>query len=91
MGRSRDAIAPLERAARIREAKENVLAKLADVHWALARALGNEGGDVARAQTLATRAQREYLQAPSTPATRRELAEIDRFLAARAATARSAG
>ena len=91
MGRSRDAVAPLERAVRIREAKENVLAKLADVHWALARALGNEGGDVARAQTLATRAQREYLQAPSTPATRRELAEIDRFLAARAATARSAG
>ena len=84
VGRFQEAIAPLERAVRIREAKENVLAKLADVHWALARALGGGGGDDdARVQALAMRAQREYLQAPSTPATRRELADIDRFLAAR--------
>jgi eukaryotic-like serine/threonine-protein kinase len=89
-----DAVAPLERAVRIREAKENAPAKLADVHWALARALAGAGGDAARAVGLAGRAQREYLQAPSTPATRRELAEIDRFLAEAArggiATARSA-
>jgi serine/threonine-protein kinase len=92
VGRHRDAVEPLERAVRIREAKENVPAKLADVHWALARALGSDGDDAARALGLAVRAQREYLQAPSTPATRRELAEIDRFVAARAgvATARSA-
>jgi tetratricopeptide (TPR) repeat protein len=81
VGRHREAVALLERAMRIREAKENAPAKLADVHWALARALGGEGGDGARSTELAVRAQREYLQAPSTPATRRELAEIDRFLA----------
>ncbi len=84
LGRFQEAIAPLERAVRIREAKENVLSKLADVHWALARALGGAGGDATRALALAVRAQREYLQAPSTPATRRELADIDRFVAARA-------
>jgi tetratricopeptide (TPR) repeat protein len=83
LGRFQEAIAPLERAVRIRESKENVLSKLADVHWALARALGGGGGDEARVLALAVRAQGEYLKAPSTPATRRELADIDRFLAAR--------
>jgi tetratricopeptide (TPR) repeat protein len=82
LGRFRDAVAPLERAVRIREATEKVPAKLAEVHFALARALAGAGRDVPRAQALATRARSEYLQAPATPATQRELSEIERWLSA---------
>jgi tetratricopeptide (TPR) repeat protein len=83
VGHFRDAVAPLERAVRIREAKENVPAKLAEVHFALARALWGAGHDLPRALALALRARAEYLLAPATPATQRELAEIDRWLASR--------
>jgi eukaryotic-like serine/threonine-protein kinase len=81
-GRFREAVAPLERAARIREAKESVSAKLGDVHFALARALWGAEQDLPRALALASRAREEYRAAPPTPATHRELAEIDRWLAA---------
>jgi tetratricopeptide (TPR) repeat protein len=80
MGRFQEAVPPLERAVRIREAKENVPAKLAEVHFALGRALCGAGRAQERARTLATKARGEYLKAPVTPATERELAEIDRWL-----------
>jgi eukaryotic-like serine/threonine-protein kinase len=80
-GRFREAVVPLERAVRIREGKDTAPARVAEVHWALARALHGAGSDPPRAVALALRAQREYLEAPSTPTTRRELAQIDRFLA----------
>jgi serine/threonine protein kinase len=82
LGRFRDAVAPLERAVRIREASEKVPAKLAEVHFALARALAGAGRELPRARALAALARAEYLQAPATPATQRELAEIERWLAA---------
>lgn len=80
-GRFQDAVPPLERAVRIREAKEKVPAKLAEVHFALARALAGTGQELPRARALAALARAEYLQAPATPATQRELAEIERWLA----------
>jgi tetratricopeptide (TPR) repeat protein/predicted Ser/Thr protein kinase len=54
------AVEALERAAPIAEAEEGRRELAADVHLALARALGRAGGDVARARTLAERAAREY-------------------------------
>jgi eukaryotic-like serine/threonine-protein kinase len=86
MGRFAEAVPPLERAVRIREAKENVLTKLADAHFALGRALrgavtANRAADLGdRAHEQVARARAEYLRAPSTPATHRELEEIDRWL-----------
>jgi tetratricopeptide (TPR) repeat protein len=80
-GRFRDAVPPLARAVRIRDAREKVLAKLGEVHFALARALGGAGEDLAAARALALRARNEYREAPATPATARELEQIDRWLA----------
>jgi tetratricopeptide (TPR) repeat protein len=82
-GGFQEAVPLLERAVRIREAKENVPARLAEVHFALARALWGSGRDPARARELAARAQQEYRQAPTTPATMRELGAIERWLSAR--------
>jgi serine/threonine-protein kinase len=74
----------IERAVRIREALETSLAKLAEVHFAFARAWLGVGHDPARAYELAERARNEYRQAPATPATARELDEIDKWLCANA-------
>ena len=84
LGRFNEAVAPLERAVRTRDAAEKVPAKLGEVHFALARALSGAGMDLGRARALAARARSEYLAAPATPATQRELAAIDRWLAAQA-------
>jgi serine/threonine protein kinase/tetratricopeptide (TPR) repeat protein len=73
----------LERAARIREAKESLPVRRAEVRFALARALAESGQDRARALALAARARDEYRQAPPTPETRRELVAIERWLTAR--------
>jgi eukaryotic-like serine/threonine-protein kinase len=81
LGHFEEAVPHLERAAFIRESKEELGAKLAEAHFALARALWGAGQDDARALRLAERARAEYLEAPATPATARELAEIDRWLA----------
>jgi tetratricopeptide (TPR) repeat protein/predicted Ser/Thr protein kinase len=80
-GRFREAVPPLARAVRIRDAREKVLAKLGEVHFALARALGGAGEDLAAARALALRARNEYREAPATPATARELDQIERWLA----------
>jgi tetratricopeptide (TPR) repeat protein/predicted Ser/Thr protein kinase len=80
-GRFREAVPPLARAVRIRDAREKVLAKLGEVHFALARALGGAGEDLATARALALRARNEYREAPATPATARELDQLDRWLA----------
>ncbi len=80
MGRFQEAVAHLERAVRIREAKETAPAKLAEVHFALGRALWGARGDRVRARTLTETARTEYRRAPATPATQRELAEIDRWI-----------
>jgi eukaryotic-like serine/threonine-protein kinase len=79
-GRFADALAPLRRAVRIRETKESAPAKVAEVHFALARALWGADMDLSHALDLAARAQSEYLQAPATPATEREQAEIERWM-----------
>ena len=83
MNRFEQAIPLLARAVRIREAKETVLAKRAEVHFGLGRALWGAGHlhDRGRARELVANARTEYLKAPATPATERELVEIDRWLA----------
>ena len=69
-GRFDEALAALERAARIREAKENVPAKLAEVHFALARALWGAGDELPDARGAGrARARASTSQAPATPAT----------------------
>jgi tetratricopeptide (TPR) repeat protein len=78
-GQGREAVPPLARAVRIREAKEKVAARLGEVHFALAQALWVAERDPA-ARALAMRARDEYRDAPATPATARELAEIERWL-----------
>jgi tetratricopeptide (TPR) repeat protein len=75
-----DALPPLERAARIRDGKENAPAKRAEAHFALARALAGAGDTSGRTRALVIDARAEYLDSPPTPATARELAEIDRWL-----------
>ena len=78
--RFEEAVAPLERAVRIREIKESVPARRAEVYFALARALAGAGHGRDRARALANRACDEYRQAPPTPATARELAAINVWL-----------
>jgi tetratricopeptide (TPR) repeat protein len=74
----------LERAVAIRDAVEKRPLRLAEVHFPLARALDEGRGDRPRALALAHQARREYAQAPATPIVARDLAELDRWLAARA-------
>ena len=80
LGRFEEAMPPLERAARIRDAKESAPAKRAEAHFALARALAGAGRDPDRARALASAARDEYRASPATPATERHLTEIDRWL-----------
>jgi serine/threonine protein kinase len=85
MGRVAEALPILERATRIRDAAESLPHRRAEVRFALARALWEAGHERARAVALAERAREEYEGSPSTPATRRELAAIERWLEARVA------
>jgi len=76
-----EALPILERAVAIREAKESESSRLGEVHFALARALSASGQDLARARVLASRARTEYCSAVRSPATLRELAALDAWLA----------
>jgi tetratricopeptide (TPR) repeat protein len=71
------AVAPLERARRIREAHESDPLLLADTNFALARALWDAGQDRERALRLAEGAGKVYGQQPTFAA---RAAEIDRWL-----------
>ncbi|HXI60556.1 MAG TPA: serine/threonine-protein kinase [Polyangia bacterium] len=73
----------LERAVKNREAREAAApVRLGEVHFALARALGQATGGDDRARALAARARDEYRRGIPTPATARALAAIDVWLAA---------
>jgi tetratricopeptide (TPR) repeat protein len=74
------AIAPLERALRIREARESDRALIAETCFALARALRETGRDQARERTLAERARDIYARQPEH---RAELTEVERWMAQR--------
>jgi tetratricopeptide (TPR) repeat protein len=84
-GRPGEAIAPLERAVRIRERGDTHRDLLAESRFALARARWNAGGDRAAAQALAVAARDAYR---AMPAQAKNAAEIDAWLASRAPTAR---
>jgi tetratricopeptide (TPR) repeat protein len=84
LGRFREALPTLERAARIREVKENSPARVGEVHFALGRALWGSGQDRARALAMVERARAEFRESPATPAIQRELADIELWLASRA-------
>ncbi len=81
-GRLDEAARVLERATTIREALEKAPARLAEVHFALGRALHTRAGETARALELVRRARREYQESPATPALEMDLGELDRWLAA---------
>jgi len=83
MGQSGEAIPLLERATQIRESLDSTPARLADVHFALARALHDGAAEPDRAIALARRARGEYAQAPRTPVLEKDLGDLDRWLAAR--------
>jgi serine/threonine-protein kinase len=76
-GEPRGAVAPLERALRIREAVENDPTQLAETRFALAQALWDSGDDRARAVSVATTAKREYAAEHASS----ELGEVETWLA----------
>ncbi|HEY1434817.1 MAG TPA: tetratricopeptide repeat-containing protein kinase family protein, partial [Thermoanaerobaculia bacterium] len=84
-GRPERALPALERAAKIRDTLEHTPARLADVHFALGRALCESRGDRGRARRLVEQACREYAVATKTPVDARDLAEAEQWLAALAA------
>jgi serine/threonine protein kinase/tetratricopeptide (TPR) repeat protein len=88
LGRAREALPLLERAAAIRDAGDRVPLRLAEVHFPLARAL-YETGARKRGVALARQARGEYEQAARTPLAERDLAELDRWLASHHALART--
>jgi serine/threonine protein kinase/tetratricopeptide (TPR) repeat protein len=73
----RGAIVPLERALKIREEKENVVAKRAETQFALAQALWDSKRDRHRASLLLTSARAGYAESKQP----KKLAEIDNWLA----------
>jgi serine/threonine-protein kinase len=83
LGLYREALPSLERAARIREAKEASPVRKGEVHFALGRALWGSGQDRARALAMVEQARDEFRANPATPATQRELADIELWLASR--------
>jgi tetratricopeptide (TPR) repeat protein/tRNA A-37 threonylcarbamoyl transferase component Bud32 len=79
-GKAAQALPILERAATIRDEKENKSTCLGEVHFALACALSEGGGDLGRARELALRAREEYTREPPNPVTKWSLAQIDFWL-----------
>ena len=69
-----EARAPLERAARIRQASETDAALVAETNFALARALRGANVERARADRLATDAEKTYARIPSAAAKAEEIA-----------------
>jgi tetratricopeptide (TPR) repeat protein len=83
MKRTEEAVAALERAASIREAIKESPLRLAEVHFALGRAIYEGRGEHARGIELVRRACQEYTAAPHTPIVSKDLADAERWLAAR--------
>jgi tetratricopeptide (TPR) repeat protein len=77
------ALPVLERAREIREDSNAIALELGEVHLALGRALFDGGVDRERGMALVLRARQEYQQAPRTPFVDGDLAELNRWLAAR--------
>jgi eukaryotic-like serine/threonine-protein kinase len=75
-GRSRDALAPLERAYAIRETREPETSRFAETGFALARALWESRHDRSRARTLAERARDKYAKLSE----KNKLAEVNDWL-----------
>jgi serine/threonine protein kinase/tetratricopeptide (TPR) repeat protein len=83
-GRLEEAVLVLERATAMRDSVENNPARLAEVHFALARALHDGRGETARALGLARKAREEFARATVTPAVTQDITDLDRWLAAHA-------
>jgi serine/threonine protein kinase/tetratricopeptide (TPR) repeat protein len=83
-GRLEEAVLVLERATAMRESVENNPARLAEVHFALARALHDGRGERVRSVALARKAREEFASSPVTPAITQDLTDLDRWLAAHA-------
>jgi hypothetical protein len=81
LGEVERALTVLERANDTRSTKEPDPARRAEARFLLARALWEQGKDLARARTLAATARDENLQSADTPARKRALEEIDAWLA----------
>jgi tRNA A-37 threonylcarbamoyl transferase component Bud32/tetratricopeptide (TPR) repeat protein len=83
LGRCAEGVVVLERAVALREAVEKTPLRLAEVHFALARALDGAGAQRERSIALARRARSEYAQGTATPVVELDRAELERWLAAR--------
>ncbi|HET6146007.1 MAG TPA: serine/threonine-protein kinase [Polyangia bacterium] len=81
LGQFREALPVLERAVHIREAREVNAARIGEVHFTLGRALWGSGEDRTRGLAMVERARSEFRASPPTPATQRELADIELWLA----------
>ena len=81
-GDAASALAPLERAFKIREAHEVDPARRADTRFALARSLWETNRDRVRARALAEQAKEGY----ATSAAKPKVAEVDSWLRARGAS-----
>jgi tetratricopeptide (TPR) repeat protein len=93
-GNAERALPILERAAEIRDRDEKHPTLLGEVHFGLASALAETGGDLARARALALRARDEYLREESPSVKTEALRRIDLWLSIHASSptaARSAG
>jgi serine/threonine protein kinase len=75
-GKAASAIAPLERAFKIRESQEPEPSRRADTRFALARALWQSSKDRFRARTLAENALNDYTKAAAGP----KVAEVQSWL-----------
>ena len=80
----RGAAEPGARGAHPRGQGERAPAASGEVHFALGRALWGSGQERARALAMVERARDEFRANPPTPATQRELADIELWLASRA-------
>jgi tetratricopeptide (TPR) repeat protein len=85
-GRAKRALPILERAAEIRDGNEKQAALLGEVHFGLASALAETGGDLDRARALALRARDEYLRDEPNTFTTEALRRIDLWLSTRASS-----
>jgi tRNA A-37 threonylcarbamoyl transferase component Bud32/tetratricopeptide (TPR) repeat protein len=83
LGQYDRALPQLERARRNREASNATVSELAEVHFALGRALFDGNADRGLGRELVLRARQEYQQAVRTTFVDTDLAELDRWLAAR--------
>ena len=81
------AVAPLERAYKIREAKENIPARRADTQFALARALWDSKRDRRWARVLADNAKATYAAANAKD----KVVEVETWIAGLAAAGQSGG